>query len=31
MNTTLDGEFQAYSVESSGAYIRERFFGPDPA
>src|SRR5437870_8661697 len=30
MNTTLDGEFQAYSVESSGAYIRERFFGPDP-
>ena len=30
MNTTLDGEFQAYSVESSGALIRERFFGPDP-
>ncbi|HEY4937441.1 MAG TPA: pyruvate dehydrogenase (acetyl-transferring), homodimeric type [Actinomycetota bacterium] len=30
MNTTLDGEFQAYSVESSGASIRERFFGPDP-
>jgi pyruvate dehydrogenase E1 component len=29
MNTTLDGEFQSYSVES-GAYIRERFFGPDP-
>ncbi|HUQ63294.1 MAG TPA: pyruvate dehydrogenase (acetyl-transferring), homodimeric type [Acidimicrobiales bacterium] len=29
MNTTLDGEFQMYSVES-GAYIREHFFGPDP-
>jgi pyruvate dehydrogenase E1 component len=29
MNTTLDGEFQSYSVES-GAHIRERFFGPDP-
>jgi pyruvate dehydrogenase E1 component len=29
MNTTLDGEFQSYSVES-GAYIREHFFGPDP-
>ncbi|MGH2767533.1 MAG: pyruvate dehydrogenase (acetyl-transferring), homodimeric type, partial [Actinomycetota bacterium] len=29
MNTTLDGEFQRYSVES-GAYIREHFFGPDP-
>jgi pyruvate dehydrogenase E1 component len=29
MNTTLDGEFQKYTVES-GAYIRERFFGPDP-
>ena len=29
MNTTIDGEFQSYSVES-GAYIRERFFGPDP-
>jgi len=28
MNTTLDGEFQKYSVES-GAYIREHFFGPD--
>ena len=29
MNTTVDGEFQKYSVES-GAYIREHFFGPDP-
>ncbi len=29
MNTTLDGQFQKYSVES-GAYIREHFFGPDP-
>src|ERR687892_1213874 len=29
MNTTLDGEFQKYTVES-GAYIRENFFGPDP-
>jgi pyruvate dehydrogenase E1 component len=29
MNTTLDGEFQKFSVES-GAYIREHFFGPDP-
>ncbi|HEX6597256.1 MAG TPA: pyruvate dehydrogenase (acetyl-transferring), homodimeric type, partial [Acidimicrobiales bacterium] len=29
MNSTLDGEFQKYSVES-GAYIRENFFGPDP-
>src|SRR5215204_1400511 len=29
LNTTLDGEFQRYSVES-GAYIREHFFGPDP-
>jgi pyruvate dehydrogenase E1 component len=29
MNTTLDGEFQKYATES-GAYIRERFFGPDP-
>jgi pyruvate dehydrogenase E1 component len=29
MNTTLDGDFQKYSVES-GAYIREHFFGPDP-
>src|SRR6478752_9487245 len=29
MNTTLDGEFQKFSVES-GAYIRQQFFGPDP-
>jgi len=29
MNTTVDGEFQKYSVES-GAYIRDHFFGPDP-
>jgi pyruvate dehydrogenase E1 component len=27
MNTTVDGEFQRYAVES-GAYIREHFFGP---
>jgi len=29
MNTTVDGQFQKYSVES-GAYIRQHFFGPDP-
>ena len=29
MMTTLDGEYQKYSVET-GAYIREHFFGPDP-
>ena len=29
MNNTVDGEFQRYAVES-GAYIREKFFGPDP-
>jgi pyruvate dehydrogenase E1 component len=29
MNTTVDGEFQKFSV-AGGAYIRERFFGPDP-
>jgi pyruvate dehydrogenase E1 component len=29
MNTTVDGEFQRYTVES-GAYIREHLFGPDP-
>ena len=29
MNSTVDGEFQRYSVEG-GAYIREHFFGPDP-
>ncbi len=28
MNTTVDGEFQKYAVET-GSYIRERFFGPD--
>jgi pyruvate dehydrogenase E1 component len=29
MNTTVDGEFQKYST-STGLYIREHFFGPDP-
>jgi pyruvate dehydrogenase E1 component len=29
MNTTPDGQFQTYSVET-GAYIREHFFGGDP-
>ena len=29
MNTTVDGDFQRYAVES-GAYIRDHFFGPDP-
>ena len=29
MNETLDGEFQKYSV-SSGDYVRDHFFGPDP-
>jgi pyruvate dehydrogenase E1 component len=29
MNTTPDGQFQSYSVES-GEYIRENFFGVDP-
>ncbi|MDP8903702.1 MAG: pyruvate dehydrogenase (acetyl-transferring), homodimeric type [Chloroflexota bacterium] len=29
MNETLDGEYQKLSVES-GAYIRDKFFGPDP-
>jgi len=29
MNTTVDGEYQKYAVET-GAYIREHFFGPDP-
>ena len=29
MNTTPDGQFQTYSVESGG-YIREHFFGDDP-
>ncbi|GAB2860028.1 pyruvate dehydrogenase (acetyl-transferring), homodimeric type [Nocardioides pacificus] len=29
MNTTPDGDFQTYSVES-GDYVRENFFGGDP-
>jgi pyruvate dehydrogenase E1 component len=29
MNTTPDGQFQTYAVES-GAYTREHFFGSDP-
>ncbi|MGH9149691.1 MAG: pyruvate dehydrogenase (acetyl-transferring), homodimeric type, partial [Acidimicrobiales bacterium] len=29
MNTTIDGAFQKYAVES-GDYIRQHFFGPDP-
>ncbi len=29
MNTTPDGQFQTYAVES-GEYIRENFFGDDP-
>ena len=29
MNSTVDGEYQRYAVES-GEYIREHFFGPDP-
>ncbi len=29
MNSTPDGQFQTYSVET-GAYIRESFFGDDP-
>jgi pyruvate dehydrogenase E1 component len=29
MNSTVDGEFQRYAVES-GDYIRDHFFGPDP-
>ena len=29
MNTTVDGQFQRYSVED-GSYIRDDFFGPDP-
>jgi pyruvate dehydrogenase E1 component len=28
MNTTVDGQFQRYGIES-GEYIRENFFGPD--
>jgi pyruvate dehydrogenase E1 component len=30
MNTTLDGEYQKMSVSTTGAYVREHFFGPDP-
>ncbi|HEY7928237.1 MAG: pyruvate dehydrogenase (acetyl-transferring), homodimeric type [Candidatus Dormibacteria bacterium] len=30
MNTTNDGQFQKYSTDETGAYIRENFFGPDP-
>ncbi len=30
MNTTVDGEYQRYKAED-GAYVREHFFGPDPA
>jgi pyruvate dehydrogenase E1 component len=30
MNTTNDGQFQKYSTDDTGAYIRENFFGPDP-
>jgi pyruvate dehydrogenase E1 component len=29
MTTTVDGEFQRYTVET-GNFIRENFFGPDP-
>jgi pyruvate dehydrogenase E1 component len=29
MNSTVDGEFQKYAVET-GEYIRDHFFGPDP-
>jgi pyruvate dehydrogenase E1 component len=29
MNTTLDGEFQKFPIET-GAYVREHFFGSDP-
>jgi len=29
MNSTPDGQFQTYSVES-GTYVREHFFGTDP-
>ncbi|TPW15803.1 MAG: aceE, partial [Acidimicrobiaceae bacterium] len=29
LNTTVDGEFQRYSIED-GAFIRDNFFGPDP-
>ncbi|KAA0233745.1 MAG: Pyruvate dehydrogenase E1 component [Acidimicrobiales bacterium] len=29
MNTTVDGEYQRYAVDT-GDYIRDNFFGPDP-
>jgi len=29
MNTTVDGEYQRFKAES-GAFVREKFFGPDP-
>ncbi|HEY4752274.1 MAG TPA: pyruvate dehydrogenase (acetyl-transferring), homodimeric type, partial [Candidatus Limnocylindrales bacterium] len=29
MNSTVDGEYQKYST-STGLYVREHFFGPDP-
>ncbi|MEI7744655.1 MAG: pyruvate dehydrogenase (acetyl-transferring), homodimeric type [Chloroflexota bacterium] len=29
MNTTVDGEYQKYST-STGLFVRENFFGPDP-
>jgi len=29
MNSTIDGEFQQFAIES-GSFIREHFFGPDP-
>ncbi len=30
MNATVDGEYQRFKAES-GAYVREHFFGPEPA
>lgn len=30
MNETVDGEYQRFKAES-GAYVRENFFGPEPA
>jgi pyruvate dehydrogenase E1 component len=30
MDSTVDGEFQRYATEA-GSYIREHFFGPEPA
>ena len=29
LEEVVDGQYQKYSVES-GAFIRERFFGPEP-